>query len=47
MSHVITFPDAYVPTKWELRKRKSLCYQVIRFVLLNIKMLKMVLKGHH
>ena len=47
MSNVVSFPNAYIPSKRELRKRKSVCYQLGRFAILNVKMLKMVLQGHH
>mgnify|MGYP006291654781 len=47
MSHVISFPNAHLPSKRELRMRRLLCYQLVRFAALNIKMLKMVLQGHH
>ncbi len=39
--------EAPLPTKATLRARKSLPYQVLRFMAFNLKMLKMVRKGHH
>jgi hypothetical protein len=37
---------APLPTKRTLRRRASLPVQLVRFVLLNIRMLRMVGKGH-
>ncbi|MEN9741216.1 MAG: hypothetical protein RIR66_172 [Actinomycetota bacterium] len=47
MSNVVTFPNAKLPTKRELRARTNLPYQLWRFVILNFKMIKMITKGHH
>jgi hypothetical protein len=38
---------APLPTRKTLRARSSLPYQVMRFVAFNIRMLRMVRKGHH
>ncbi len=47
MSNVITFTEAHVPSKRELRARTNLIVQLWRFAVLNVKMLVMVTKGHH
>jgi len=39
--------DAPLPTKATLRARSSLPYQAVRFMAFNLKMLRMVRKGHH
>lgn len=38
---------APLPTKGTLRIRKSLPVQTVRFAILNVRTLRMVLKGHH
>jgi len=38
---------APLPTAKTLRARRSLPKQAIRFVAFNLKMLRMVAKGHH
>lgn len=47
MSNVKAFPDARVATPGEMRARTNLVIQVFRFVVLNLKMIAMVSKGHH
>jgi hypothetical protein len=47
MSHVTTFPNAPRPTAAEIRARKNLLIQFVRFAVLNLKMIVMVTKGHH
>ena len=47
MSNVVTFTHAQTPAKRELSARTNLIYQLWRFLVLNIKMLKMVAKAHH
>mgnify|MGYP006279288365 CR=1 FL=1 len=47
MSNAVTFPNAKMPSKRELRARTNLAIQLWRFIILNIKMIKMVSKGHH
>jgi hypothetical protein len=47
MSNVTTFPNAPLPSEREVRARSNLFIQGARFVVLNIKMLVMVTKGHH
>lgn len=37
---------APLPTPKTLRRRRSLLFQSWRFALINLKMLRMVLKGH-
>jgi hypothetical protein len=39
--------EAPLPTRRTLRARSSLPFQVLRFVAFNIRMLRMVKKGHH
>jgi hypothetical protein len=39
--------EAPLPTSRTLRARKSLSYQVMRFVAFNYRMLKMVTRAHH
>lgn len=36
-----------MPTRRTLHQRRNLPYQIIRFVVFNAKMLKMVGKGHN
>lgn len=38
--------EAPLPTRSTLRRRRSLALQAWRFALLNLKMLRMVRKGH-
>jgi hypothetical protein len=38
---------APLPTARTLRMRQNLPYQAIRFVAFNLRILRMVLKGHH
>jgi hypothetical protein len=38
---------APLPTEKTLRQRRSLPLQAIRFVAINLKMIKMIRKGHH
>ena len=38
--------EAPLPTRTTLRRRRSLVMQAWRFALLNLKMLRMVRKGH-
>ena len=47
MSNLNTFPDAPVPDAKELKSRKNIVVQGIRFAVLNLKMITMVNKGHH
>lgn len=47
MSNLTTYPTARVPSAGEVRARKNLLVQVVRFAALNIKMIVMVTKGHH
>lgn len=47
MSDLTTFPDARIATASEIRARKNLAVQFVRFVVLNLKMIVMVTKGHH
>jgi hypothetical protein len=39
--------DAPLPTARTLRRRKSLLYQVTRFMAFNLRMMKMVTRAHH
>lgn len=47
MTNLVTFSGVREPSKREIKARKNLLYQLWRFIVLNIKMLKMVSKGHH
>jgi hypothetical protein len=47
MSNVVTFTNAYKPSPEEMRARTSIFRQLIRFIALNLRMLKMVAQGHH
>jgi hypothetical protein len=38
---------APLPTEKTLRQRKNLFLQAIRFAAINLKMIKMIRKGHH
>lgn len=38
---------APLPTAKTLKQRKSLPIQVMRFIAINMKMIKMIRKGHH
>ena len=38
---------APLPNEKTLRQRKSLSIQVLRFIAINLKMIKMIRKGHH
>lgn len=38
---------APLPTSSTLRMRKNLVFQFYRFAVINLKMVKMILKGHH
>jgi hypothetical protein len=47
MSDVVSFTHSQVPTEKEINARTNLLVQLIRFVSLNLRMLKMISKGHH
>lgn len=47
MSNLTTFSNARMATPAEIRLRKNLVVQFVRFVVLNLKMIVMVTKGHH
>lgn len=47
MSELTTYPEARVPSAGEVRARKNVLIQAVRFAALNIKMVVMVTKGHH
>lgn len=47
MSNLTTFPDARLATAGEIRARKNVLIQLVRFAVLNLKMIVMVTKGHH
>ena len=38
---------APLPTEKTLKQRKNVLMQLIRFAAINIKMIKMIRKGHH
>jgi hypothetical protein len=39
--------NAPMPTSKTLRLRKNVFFQFWRFILINLKMVKMIRKGHH
>jgi hypothetical protein len=39
--------SAPLPTARTIRRRRSLPRQLLRFVLINVRMMRMVRKGHH
>ncbi len=39
--------EAPMPTRRTLNQRRNLPYQIIRFIVFNLRMLKMVEKGHN
>ena len=43
----LSVAKAPLPTPETLRARKNLLIQTWRFVAINIRMVKMILKGHH
>jgi hypothetical protein len=47
MSDVVTFTQSQVPSRKELKARTNVVFQLIRFVSLNLRMLRMITKGHH
>lgn len=47
MGKVTTFDAAPLPTSRDVRARTNLIVQVWRFIVLNMKMMAMVGKGHH
>jgi hypothetical protein len=47
MSQLETFPDAPVPSAKELKARKNVFLQFVRFAILNLKMVAMINKAHH
>lgn len=44
---VTTFDDARLPSDRQLRARTNLLVQAWKFMVLNLKMMAMVRKGHH
>lgn len=38
---------APLPTEKTLKQRKNLVLQLFRFIAINLKMIKMIRKGHH
>jgi hypothetical protein len=47
MDNLTTFPEAHVPDEKELKSRKNVFVQGMRFAVLNLKMIAMINKGHH
>jgi len=43
----LSIAKAPLPTSETLRARKNLFIQSWRFIAINIRMVKMILKGHH
>ncbi|HMM95953.1 hypothetical protein [Phycicoccus sp.] len=44
---VADLSKAPLPTESTLRKRRSLPLQAVRFAAFNLRIMRMVLKGHH
>ena len=38
---------APLPTDKTLKMRKRVCFQIFRFAAINLKMIRMIRKGHH
>jgi len=38
--------NAPLPTSYTIRTRTNLLFQIVRFIAINFKMLKMIRKGH-
>lgn len=47
MSEFANLDHAPLPTPQTLRQRKNLVFQFYRFVSLNLRMVGVILKGHH
>lgn len=45
--NVTTYGQAHKPSVSEVRARKNIFVQLVRFAALNVKMIAMVTKGHH
>jgi hypothetical protein len=41
------FSYATVPTPWTRRLRTFIPWQLVRFVVINLKMLRLIRRGHH
>jgi hypothetical protein len=41
------FGYATMPTAWTIRMRTFLPWQLVRFAVINLKMLRMIWRGHH
>ncbi|MBT9274895.1 hypothetical protein KMZ32_12515 [Phycicoccus sp. MAQZ13P-2] len=44
---VADLSTAPLPTASTLRKRRSLPLQIVRFAVFNVRIMRMILKGHH
>ena len=38
---------APLPTEKTLKQRRNILFQILRFAAINLKMIKMIRKGHH
>ena len=45
-SQNIDLSHARVPSAAEVKARKNVALQLVRFVVLNLKMISMIMKGH-
>lgn len=39
--------SAPLPTEKTLRRRRNLAYQAVRFLAINVKMIRIIARGHH
>ena len=39
--------SAPLPTEKTLRRRRNLAYQAMRFLAINVKMIRIIARGHH
>jgi hypothetical protein len=41
------FASAQVPTRWTRRLRTFIPWQLVRFAVINLRMLRLIARGHH
>lgn len=41
------FASAPVPTRWTRRLRTFIPWQLVRFAVINLRMLRLIARGHH
>jgi hypothetical protein len=39
--------SAPLPTEKTLRRRRNLAYQAVRFLAINVKVIRIIARGHH